>query len=233
MMSHLIQNYQTVLQAIRTHEHAGNRAPHAVQLIAVSKTFPSTDIRTLYHAGQRDFGENYIQEWQQKAADLHDCPELVWHVIGHVQNNKSRAVAEQAHWLHTLDSEKLARRLHQQRPPDRTPLNVLIQINISADAHKHGIEPNQLSVLAQQILALPRLQLRGLMCVAEHASPHVVRKQFQAMQYWLTQLQTLAPQADTLSMGMSGDMATAIECGTTMVRVGSAIFGQRNHFQAA
>ncbi|XXQ68694.1 YggS family pyridoxal phosphate-dependent enzyme [Neisseriaceae bacterium B1] len=228
-MSALLSRYQTVLNQIQTARVHAKRQDE-VQLITVSKTFPAADIRALYQAGQRDFGENYIQEWQQKVSDLADCGELVWHVIGNVQSNKSRAVAEHAHWLHTLDSAKLANRLNQQRPSDLPPLNVLIEINISGEASKHGIAPDELLPLAKHILSLENLNLRGLMCVAQDTEDtKIVRQQFETMQQLLLQLQSLVPQADTLSMGMSNDMALAIECGATMVRVGSAIFGRRGY----
>lgn len=226
-MNQLIHHYQATLQSIHQAEQHAQRPHHSVQLIAVSKTFSAEAIRTLYQAGQRDFGENYIQEWQHKCGQLQDCTELIWHVIGHVQSNKSRLVAEQAHWLHTLDSEKLANRLNQQRPPTLTPLNVLLEINISGDTQKHGISPNALLPLAQHVLSLPQLKLRGLMCVAQHAEASIVRQQFMHMQQLLQQLHSIAPQANTLSMGMSGDMNIAIDCGSTMVRIGSAIFGTR------
>lgn len=228
-MTPLLSRFQTVSNQIQTAQQAANRSD-TVQLIAVSKTFPAGDIRTLYQAGQRDFGENYIQEWQQKVSELTDCSEIVWHIIGNVQSNKSRAVAEHAHWLHTLDSLKLATRLNQQRPNHLPPLNVLIEINISGETNKHGITAHELLPLAQQILSLENLKLRGLMCVAQDTDNTIVlRQQFTAMQQLLSQLQTLAPQADTLSMGMSSDMALAIDCGSTMVRIGSAIFGQRHY----
>lgn len=224
----LAQNHQHILTQIRASEIAAHRHPNSVQLIAVSKTFPANDIRQLYQLGQRDFGENYIQEWHGKTEQLTDCPNIIWHMIGHVQSNKSRIVAEHAHWLHTLDRVKLAQRLSAQRPESLPDLQVLIEINIANEANKHGIAPDELLPLAQDVIALPKLQLRGLMCVAQaDASETQLRQQFERMQSFLMQLQTIAPQADTLSMGMSADMSIAIECGATMVRVGSAIFGKR------
>ncbi|MDK4688614.1 YggS family pyridoxal phosphate-dependent enzyme [Kingella negevensis] len=223
-------NRQHVLAQIRTAEATAHRVSGSVQLIAVSKTFPADDIRTLYQHGQRDFGENYIQEWHNKTQTLADCPEIQWHIIGHVQSNKSRPVAEHAHWLHTLDRTKLAQRLSEQRPDNLPDLQVLIEINIANEAAKHGIAPEELLPLARIIVALPKLNLRGLMCVAQaDADETKLRRQFSQMQDLLAELQTVAPQADTLSMGMSSDMAIAIECGATMVRVGSAIFGKRDY----
>ena len=227
-MSHLIAHLQAVQNQIAQAETQAQRPAGSVQLIAVSKTFPADNIRTLYQHGQRHFGENYIQEWHDKIAQLADCPDIVWHIIGNVQSNKSRIVAEHAHWLHTLDSEKLANRLSNQRPAHLPALQVLIEINIAREPAKHGIAPEELPALAQAVAAL-----RGLMCVAAHSdNPSELRQQFNQMHSLLAQLQTIAPQADTLSMGMSGDMTLAIECGATMVRIGSAIFGKRDYSAA-
>ncbi len=221
-------NRQHILAQIRAAEHQAQRPENSVQLIAVSKTFPAESIRELYQHGQHHFGENYIQEWQDKTEQLTDCPHIHWHIIGNIQSNKTRPVAERAHWLHTLDRAKIADRLNSQRPDHLPPLQVCIEINIANEAAKHGIQPDELLPLAQHILTLPKLQLRGLMCVAAaQASETELRQQFQKMAQLLTQLQTIAPQADTLSMGMSSDMNLAIECGATMVRVGTAIFGRR------
>ena len=232
-MPHLIPNLQAIQSQIAQAEVQAHRPAHSVQLIAVSKTFPADAIRTLYQHGQRHFGENYSQEWRDKTTQLADCPHIIWHIIGNVQSNKSRLVAEHAHWLHTLDSEKLARRLSNQRPTHLPDLQVLIEINISGDPAKHGIAPEELPALAQAIAPLPRLNLRGLMCVASHTdNSDQLRQQFTQMRHLLTQLQTHAPQADTLSMGMSSDMTLAIECGATMVRIGSAIFGKRDYSAA-
>lgn len=226
----LEQNRQAVLARIRAAEAASQRAAGSVKLVAVSKTFPADDIRELYRHGQRDFGENYIQEWTDKTEALADCPEIVWHIIGNVQSNKSRIVAERAHWLHTLDRVKLAQRLSVQRPENLPDLQVLLEINISGEAAKHGVPPEAMLPLAQEVSALPRLNLRGLMCVARADADNAeLHREFGRMHGLLADLQTIVPQADTLSMGMSGDMAAAVACGATMVRVGSAIFGRRNY----
>ena len=220
---------QAVLQRIRRAESQSARPSGSVSLLAVGKTFPAEDIRALYRCGQRDFGENYIREWQEKARALSDCPDIVWHIIGHVQSNKSRAVAEGAHWLHTLDRVKLAERLSAQRPPQLPPLQLCIEINISGESAKHGIRPEELPALAQAVSTLPRLNLRGLMCVAQAGADEIgLRRQFSEMGALLAVLRQTAPQADTLSMGMSSDMDSAIACGATIVRVGSAIFGRRD-----
>lgn len=224
----LQHNLQQLRQQIRQAEHQAQRPENSVALIAVSKTFPAQDIRQLYQHGQRDFGENYIQEWHDKTQQLTDCPEIIWHIIGNVQSNKTRLIAEHAHWLHTLDRAKIADRLNAQRPEYLPPLQVCIEINIANESQKHGIAPEQLMPLAQHVLTLPRLKLRGLMCVATaHADENQLRQQFQHMAQLSQQLQTLVPQADILSMGMSSDMNIAIECGANQVRVGTAIFGKR------
>jgi PLP dependent protein len=226
----LIRHWQQV-QADITSVCQQTAASQPVQLIAVSKTFPVNDIATLYQAGQRDFGENYIQEFSEKTSLLADL-DIVWHMIGHIQSNKSRIVAERAQWVHTIDREKIARRLHEQRPEHLTPLNVCIEVNIAAEANKHGISTDsaELMALATTISTLPRLKLRGLMCVAKANSTEIeLRQQFNQMQTLLQQLREGGFAVDVLSMGMSTDLNTAIACGATHVRVGSAIFGQRSY----
>lgn len=230
-MTQLADNRQTVLTQIRLAEQNANRLADSVKLMAVSKTFPAADIRELYAHGQRDFGENYIQEWYGKTEELGDCPDIVWHVIGNIQSNKTKLVAERAHWVHTLDRIKIAQRLHEQRPAHLPPLQVCIEINIANETAKHGIAPSEMMNLARAVLGYGNLQLRGLMCVAAN-DPKLAETQFAQMADLLRELQTIVPQADTLSMGMSGDMNVAIAQGATMVRVGSAIFGSRG-FQAA
>ncbi|WP_239423062.1 YggS family pyridoxal phosphate-dependent enzyme [Snodgrassella communis] len=226
----LIRHWQQVLADI-TSVRQQTATSQPVQLIAVSKTFPVNDIATLYQAGQRDFGENYIQEFSEKTSLLADL-DIVWHMIGHIQSNKSRIVAERAQWVHTIDREKIARRLHEQRPEHLTPLNVCIEINIAAEANKHGISTDsaELLALATTISTLPRLKLRGLMCVAKANSTEIeLRQQFNQMHTLLQQLREGGFSVDVLSMGMSTDLNTAIACGATHVRVGSAIFGQRSY----
>lgn len=228
----LVEQWQQVLQQIeQTRQQTGATQP--VQLIAVSKTFPASDIATLYHAGQRDFGENYIQEFSDKTNQLSDLS-VIWHMIGHIQSNKSRIVAERAHWVHTIDREKIARRLHDQRPAHLPPLNVCIEINIAAEDNKHGIaaDTDTMLDLAMTISQLTRLRLRGLMCVAKaNSSVAELKEQFRHMQSLLQQLNQAGFSADVLSMGMSSDMDTAIACGATHVRIGSAIFGHRSYHE--
>lgn len=224
----LAQHYQHVLKQITQAELSAKRPSGCVQLIAVSKTFPAQDIRELYACGQRDFGENYIQEWREKIKQLSNLSDIQWHIIGNIQSNKTRPVAEYAHWLHTLDRLKIAQRLHEQRPAHLPPLNICIEINIANESAKHGIAPDELLPLAQSLISLERLKLRGLMCVASaHASENVLRQQFNQMADLFEQLKTIAPDVDTLSMGMSSDMDIAIACGANQVRVGTAIFGRR------
>lgn len=225
-MSDLINQWNFVKENISTIKKQYH-ASQSVNLIAVSKTFPVEDIRTLYHAGQRAFGENYVQEWIQKVQQTEDLA-IEWHIIGHIQSNKSQLVAEHAHWVHTIDRVKIAQRLNNQRPPYLPPLNVCIEINISNEPQKHGIIADDLLSLAEQIAQLPHLQLRGLMCVAtENADDDTLKQEFNNMSVYLQQLQNHGFHVDTLSMGMSHDMQVAIMCGATHIRIGRAIFGHR------
>ncbi|WP_037586182.1 YggS family pyridoxal phosphate-dependent enzyme [Stenoxybacter acetivorans] len=224
----LIANRRAVLAEIEAQRQSA-AAQQPVQLIAVSKTFPDEDIRILAADGQRDFGENYIQEFAAKSEALADLP-IVWHIIGQIQSNKSRVVAERAQWVHTIDRPKIAQRLNEQRPDNLPPLQVCIEINIGGEDNKHGIAPDEaeLLALAQAIEALPKLTLRGLMCVAKAGSNQTeLNQQFLRMSELLRSLQAAGLKVDVLSMGMSADMDTAIACGATHVRVGSAIFGSR------
>ena len=204
--SALIERYQTLIAHIKQLSHQYRQDETAVQLIAVSKTFPSVDIRTLYQQGQRHFGENYIQEWAQKTEEL----------------------AEKAAWVHTVDREKIARRLSEQRPPQSPPLNVCIEVNTSGSADKHGVVAENVLALAQQVAAMPQLHLRGLMCVPSHPEDEQkLQQEFALMQQLFKGLQAAGLDVDTLSMGMSADMEQAIAAGATHVRIGSAIFGYR------
>ena len=211
-------------------EAAGRPEP---ELIAVSKTFPAADVRLLCQKStQRDFGENYLQEFEEKSSELADIPDIRWHIIGHIQSNTSRIAAERAHWVHTVDREKIARRLSDQRPETMPPLQVLIEVNIGGEDVKHGVLPQEetLRELAFQVASLPRLKLRGLMCVARlGSSEEELRRQFGRMNELLQFLQAQGLDVDVLSMGMSDDLETAVACGATHVRVGSAIFGQRDY----
>lgn len=231
MMRVLTMNLHAVRARIwAAAEAAGRPEP---ELIAVSKTFPAADVRLLCQkSAQRDFGENYLQEFEEKSSELADIPDICWHIIGHIQSNKSRIAAERAHWVHTIDREKIARRLSDQRPETMPPLQVLIEVNIGGEDVKHGVPPQEetLRELAFQVASLPRLKLRGLMCVARlGSSEEELRQQFGRMNELLKFLQVQGLDVDVLSMGMSEDLETAVACGATHVRIGSAIFGQRNY----
>ena len=228
-MHNIEKNLAAVRDQIRVSAQACGRNPDEITLLAVSKTKPVQDILTAYAAGQRDFGENYLQEAEKKISELQD-KDIIWHYIGPIQSNKTRAIAEHFDWVHSVDRYKVAHRLNRQRPASRLPLNILIQVNIDDEASKSGIRLDEIQPLAQQIQDLPQLQLRGLMAIpARHQNPADQRKPFAQMQRALLNMQQYCPQCDTLSMGMSGDMQTAIEQGSTLVRIGTAIFGARNY----
>jgi PLP dependent protein len=201
------------------------RAPD-VTLLAVSKGQSLERIKDAVAAGQKAFGENYVQEAVQK---MHALPPLEWHLIGPLQSNKTRLAAERFDWVQTVASEKIARRLSEQRPASFTPLNVLIQVNVSREASKSGVEPADARALAQAVSNLPRLRLRGLMAIPE---PGADRSRYAAVRHVFDQLKAEFG-VDTLSMGMSDDLDVAIAEGSTMVRVGTAIFGQRRKQETA
>ena len=219
---------QTVLDRMAAACHAAGRRATEVSLLAVSKTFPATAVAEAFRAGQRAFGENYIQEGVEKIAALRDLP-IEWHCIGPIQSNKTRLVAEHFDWVHTVDRLKIAQRLSEQRPSDKAPLQVCIQVNVDAGENKSGVSPADALALAQQVALLPGLRLRGLMCIPEPAPDFVaacavltrVRALFDA-------LNKEGLDLDTVSMGMSSDLEAAIQAGSTLVRVGSAIFGARS-----
>lgn len=219
---------QTVLDRMAAACHAAGRRATEVSLLAVSKTFPATAVAEAFRAGQRAFGENYIQEGVEKIAALRDLP-IEWHCIGPIQSNKTRLVAEHFDWVHTVDRLKIAQRLSEQRPSDKAPLQVCIQVNVDAGENKSGVSPADALALAQQVALLPGLRLRGLMCIPEPAPDFVaacavltrVRALFDALNKESLDL-------DTISMGMSADLEAAIQAGSTLVRVGSAIFGGRS-----
>lgn len=194
------------------------RDPRGVGLICVSKTQAPDAVREAHACGERHFGENYVQEALDKIAALADLRhELTWHFIGPLQSNKSRLVAEAFDWVHSVDSLKLARRLSEQRPADLPPLNLCLQVNISAEASKHGVAPEAVPALAQAMAALPRLRLRGLMSIPAPADTGAHARLAGLLQ----------PGMDTLSMGMSDDLEAAVAAGATWVRVGTAVFGAR------
>ncbi|KQV47252.1 YggS family pyridoxal phosphate enzyme [Pelomonas sp. Root1217] len=202
------------------------RPPQAVRLLVVSKTFPAAAVREAFAAGVRAFGENYVQEGLVKIGELSDLRgEIEWHLIGPLQSNKTKPVAEQFDWVHSVDRLKIAQRLSEQRPAELAPLNVCLQVNISGEASKSGLLADEVAALAREVAALPRLKLRGLMAVPEPGPGALA--QHQAMAALFESLKSEGQDLDTLSLGMSADLEDAITAGSTMVRVGSAIFGAR------
>ena len=205
---------------------ASRREPGSVRLLVVSKTFPAAAVREAHAAGARAFGENYVQEGLAKIAELIDLRgQLEWHLIGPLQSNKTKPVAEQFDWVHSVDRLKIAERLSEQRPAGLAPLDVCLQVNISGEPSKSGLLPAEVPALAAQVAALPRLRLRGLMAIPEPGPG--ARAQHQAMAALFAGLQASGLPVDTLSLGMSADLEDAIAAGSTMVRVGTAIFGAR------
>lgn len=207
------------------------RLPNSIRLLAVSKTKPIEDIIAAYHAGQRYFGENYVQEGMAKIIELQgNYPDIEWHFIGPLQSNKTNIVAQYFDWMHTVSRDKIAIRLNEQRPISMAPLNVCIQINISGEESKSGIDAEQMLPLAQLIAQLPNLTLRGLMAIPTATeNPALQEQEFTKLNALFEELKHHYPDVDTLSMGMSNDLDTAIACGSTMVRIGSAIFGERDY----
>ena len=227
-MSTIADNIGQVSQRIRAAADAVQRDASSIHLLAVSKTKPAQAVREAYAAGMRDFGENYLQEALGKQAELTDLP-LSWHFIGPIQSNKTRAIAENFAWVHSVDRLKIAQRLSEQRPADLPPLNICIQVNVSGEASKSGCTPADLPALANAISALPRLKLRGLMAIPE---PTEDRAQQDAAFASVRDLQArLNLPLDTLSMGMSHDLESAIAQGATWVRIGTALFGARDYGQ--
>lgn len=227
-METIAERLQSAYLCIKQSAVAANRLPNAVQLLAVSKTKPVSDIEQAYAAGHRLFGENYVQEGVDKIQTLAKLSDIEWHFIGPIQSNKTRLIAEHFLWVHSVDRLKIAQRLNDQRSPHR-PLNVLIQVNIDDEVSKAGVAPCEVAELAKQISTLANLQLRGLMCIPKaEVSETQQAASFNAMQQLFNALKKTYPQVDTLSMGMSGDMQAAISHGSTMVRLGTAIFGARH-----
>ncbi|WP_455380445.1 YggS family pyridoxal phosphate-dependent enzyme [Acidihalobacter prosperus] len=219
------------IKSIRVRMHdaarAASRDSSAIELVAVSKTFPAESIRTALSCGQLAFGENYVDEMCAKAKELRD-PDIKWHFIGHLQSNKTRKVAETAHWVHSIDRLSIAERLNRQRPMDLGPLQICIQVNISGETGKSGISPADAATLARDIVSMPRLELRGLMTLPVASdNPQVQHASFAHLYDLSEALQQQGIILDTLSMGMSNDFEAAISEGANLVRVGTAIFGQR------
>ncbi|MFZ6771984.1 YggS family pyridoxal phosphate-dependent enzyme [Undibacterium sp. SXout7W] len=232
-MSLISDNLQAVLADILASSVAAGRAPDAVSLLAVSKTFAAQAVLDAASAGQRAFGENYLQEALEKILTVQElAPGLVleWHFIGPIQSNKTRPIAEHFSWVHSVDREKIAQRLSEQRPEHLPPLNICLQVNISREESKSGVLPEDALGVAQKIASLPKLRLRGLMAVPE--ASHDEEQQRQAFRQLKQLSDTICAAGialDTLSMGMSGDLHAAIAEGSTMVRIGTAIFGNRHY----
>lgn len=229
-MTNIAHSLETVQHRIDDAMHAAGRDPHSIMLLAVSKTFPAEAVRAAYDAGQRAFGENYVQESIDKIETLADTrAQIEWHFIGPLQSNKTRPVAQHFDWVHSIDRLKIAERLSEQRPAGLPPLNVCIEVNVSGEASKSGVAPADVARFAHEIAALPNLRLRGLMSIPEplegleaQRAPHrQLRELFDA-------LRKDGLALDTLSMGMSADLEAAVLEGATIVRIGTAIFGARH-----
>ncbi len=241
-MSRISKNLQGVHARIDEAAAKVSRQPQEILLLAVSKTFGAADVLEAVGAGQRDFGENYLQEAVDKIEEVRSLQNngmqdeatrtalLKWHFIGPIQSNKTRALAEHFDWVHSVDREKIATRLSQQRPPHLAPLNVCIQVNISNEDTKSGVQPDAVPALARSIALMPGLRLRGLMAIPQAADTFARQcLPFQALHVLYAALQADGMPLDTLSIGMSADLEAAIHEGATIVRVGSAIFGQREN----
>ncbi len=226
-MDKLQNSLQGVKSRIARAARDAGRDPRDILLVAVSKTFPAAAVAEACAAGQRDFGESYVQEALDKINALTHLP-IVWHFIGPIQSNKTRIIAEHFHWVHSVDRLKIAERLSAQRPAGAAPLNVCLQVNVSGESSKSGCAPQEVAELAVAIARLPRLALRGLMAVPEPSEdPALQRARFDALAALIEPLRRAGLPLDTLSMGMSGDLEQAIAAGATIVRVGTAIFGSR------
>jgi pyridoxal phosphate enzyme (YggS family) len=228
-MATIADNIQQVRQRIATACHSAGRPVRSVTLLAVSKTFDAAAVREAFGAGQTCFGENYVQEALAKMDALADLrPTIAWHLIGPLQSNKTRVVAERFDWVHSVERLKIAERLSAQRPAGLPPLNVTLQVNLSAEASKSGLGPAEVPALAHAVAALTGLRLRGLMSIPEPAGDFAAqRAPHRALRELLEALRTQGLALDTLSMGMSADLEAAVAEGATVVRVGRAIFGAR------
>jgi hypothetical protein len=228
-MTELKSRRDRILNKIRQAESQSQRASGSVSLLAVSKTWPADKLAELAHAGQVDFGENYLQEALEKIATLSN-DDLCWHFIGPIQSNKTKDIAHSFDWVHSVDREKIASRLNAQRPDDLPPLNVCIQVNIDNEDSKSGVTPEDLFALAKVINDAPKLSLRGLMVIPAKQIEHEAQSEsFARAKQLYQQVQKSYVSVDTLSMGMSSDILAAIEQGSTMVRIGTALFGERNY----
>ena len=232
-MTDISKQITMVQQKIAQAAQRVNRNEQQIQLLAVSKTKPVSLIKQAYQFGLRHFGENYVQESTEKIQQIKEDNDfkdpIFWYFIGPLQSNKTRPVAEHFDWVQSVDRLKIAQRLYDQRPTVLSPLNICLQVNISGEESKSGTTLSQVIQLASQVSKLPRLKLRGIMAIPEKTNDRQqLEKQFQALHNIYKVLQSKYPQVDTLSMGMSGDLESAIACGSTMVRIGTDIFGARN-----
>jgi len=224
----LTENFRKIQDLLKHAAEAAGRDPAEVTLLAVTKKEPASLVLAAAEAGQRHFGENFVQEALDKM-DETGRDDLVWHFIGHLQSNKTRPVAERFRWVHTVDRLKIAKRLSDQRPQDAPPLNLCIQVNVDDEASKAGVAPDEVAALARDVASLPRLRLRGLMCIPrERDEPQEQREPFARMRALLESLNDNGLGLDTLSMGMTGDFEAAIAEGATIVRIGTALFGPRD-----
>ncbi len=232
-MSNIKERIDTVIKQIRSAESQHHREAGSVTLLAVSKTWPKEYIVKAYATGQRKFGENYIQESVDKIDALHaqgDTPDIEWHFIGAIQSNKTKDIANRFHWIHSVDRLKIARRLSEQRDPALPPLNICLQVNISGEASKSGVSAEEALAEAKEINQLPNINLRGLMAIPAPSDNFAQqRATFHRVKELQDDLIQQGLPLDTLSMGMSGDMEAAIAEGATIVRVGTAIFGERDY----
>ncbi|HET8730773.1 MAG TPA: YggS family pyridoxal phosphate-dependent enzyme [Moraxellaceae bacterium] len=228
-MSDFATNLKNLRERIARAEQLAGRPSGEVRLLAVSKTQPAAAVREAWQAGQKAFGENYVQEGVAKAQALADLP-LEWHFIGPLQSNKTRDVAAHFAWIHSVDREKVARRLSEQRPASLPPLQVCLQVNIDDEAGKSGCPVAELPALARAVMTLPNLVLRGLMCIPRPGNADAFTALAKTRQDLLASIPGLLPERfDTLSMGMSDDLEAAITAGSTLVRVGTALFGARSY----
>lgn len=229
IMTTIASNLQAVRAAIAAAAAACGRAPQDIGLLAVSKTFPADAVREACAAGQRRFGENYVQEGIDKIAALRDL-QIEWHFIGPIQSNKTRPIAEHFDWVHGIERLKIAERLSAQRPTHLPPLQVCLQVNVSGEASKSGAAPEEVEALALQVAKLPNLRLRGLMAIpAPTDDAAAQRAAFAQLRASFEKLKDAGLQIDTLSMGMSHDFPSAVAEGATLVRIGTAIFGARDY----
>ncbi len=228
-MSPRERGWQAACRRIEQAARAAGREPGSVRLLAVSKTFPAADVRAVHALGQRAFGENYVQEALAKQAALADVAGLEWHLIGPLQGNKARAAALAFDWVESVDRPRIAERLSAARAESERSLDVLVQVNVSGEATKSGIAPAEALALARYVATLPHLRFRGIMGIPEPTEDvERLREQFRALRACFDACKAAVPGADTLSMGMSADLELAIAEGATEVRVGPAIFGERD-----